>query len=475
MHDAIPVLETGNETCDDAFRIAVGDLVGNIAPQKSGLNKKSVPVFLAGLEYKDAWIRDAAINAWNGASLLFPQVGQNTLLSVINPIDGEIRIWDVLSQYWDAVIWSIGAWQQYLIDGNKTFLKTAFTAVANTLRFYEETEFDSTLGLFRGPACYGDGISAYPDIYTDPDGVGAIKKWPAAHPDLRAPAGFGLPMHALSTNCLYYYAYLIVDRMAGALELQVNHANVQKAGQLKRNINKHFWMDKKGHYRYLVDKSGNSDLMEGIGHSFAILFNIADKAQTDSILKHQYISPWGIPCLWPRYPRYARKGKMVFGHHNGTVWPHIHGFWGQAAARAGRLDMFTHAFEAMARLACRNGQFMEIHHPVTGEPYAGVQEGCSFTSKMRQTWCATAYLRLVFYCLAGMDFQPDGITFSPKVPGNIKRLHLSNIRYRKMRLDIQIHNNGSKIKSFKINGQSLNQARLTIQGGGLQKINIALN
>jgi hypothetical protein len=475
MHDTIPVLETANETYDDAFRIAVGDLVSNIAHQKSGLNKKSVPVFLAGLEYKDAWIRDAAINVWNGASLLFPQVGQNTLLSVINPMDGEIRIWDELSQYWDAVIWSIGAWQQYLIDGHKPFLKTAFTAIMNTLRFYEETEFDNNLGLFRGPACYGDGISAYPDIYADPDGIGAIKKWPAAHPDLRASIGFGLPMHALSTNCLYYYAYLIVDKMAKALELQINHANQEKAGQLKRNINKHFWMNKKGHYRYLVDKLGNADLMEGLGHSFAILFNISDRGQTESILKHQYISSWGIPCLWPRYKRYARQGKMVFGHHNGTIWPHIQGFWGHAAARAGKLKIFVNEFERMAKLACRTGQFMEIYHPITGEPYGGVQEGCNFDSKMRQTWCATAYLRMVLYCLVGMDFQVDGIAFLPKVPRNIQKLHLSNIRYRRMRLDIQIKNHGSKIKSFKVNGKSLNQARLMVNGKGLQRIEIELN
>ncbi|UKI37027.1 MAG: hypothetical protein L6V93_02025 [Clostridiales bacterium] len=38
-------------------------------------------------------------------------------------------------------------------------------------------------------------------------------------------------------------------------------------------------MSEKGYYRYLVDDFGGCDYFEGIGNSFAILFDIADDLQ----------------------------------------------------------------------------------------------------------------------------------------------------------------------------------------------------
>ena len=58
----IPTLSTDNGTVNAAFRIAVGDLLGNVAPFKDGLLEKPVPVILAGLDYGTPWTRDASIN-----------------------------------------------------------------------------------------------------------------------------------------------------------------------------------------------------------------------------------------------------------------------------------------------------------------------------------------------------------------------------------------------------------------------------
>ena len=81
----------------------------------------------------------------------------------------------------------------------------AFLASRNTLLDLEQNEFDPELGLFRGGAVYGDGISAYPPLYTHTgtytgrEWVSTITKWVSENPDLRARQGFGLPMHAFST------------------------------------------------------------------------------------------------------------------------------------------------------------------------------------------------------------------------------------------------------------------------------------
>ena len=89
----IPSLRTDNRTINDAYRIAIGDLVGNVQPFQSGLLERPVPVILAGLDYGRPWTRDASINAWNGASLIMPQVARDTLLSVLDRTEGRCAHW----------------------------------------------------------------------------------------------------------------------------------------------------------------------------------------------------------------------------------------------------------------------------------------------------------------------------------------------------------------------------------------------
>ena len=76
-------------------------------------------MILAGLDYDTPWTRDAAINVWNGAGLLLPDVARATLLSVLERAGETVRIG---GQYWDAIIWTIGAWHHYLYTGDRELL-----------------------------------------------------------------------------------------------------------------------------------------------------------------------------------------------------------------------------------------------------------------------------------------------------------------------------------------------------------------
>ena len=73
-----PSVHTNDSTVNRAYRIALGDLMGNIQPFKDGLLEEPGPVMLAGLDYDTPWTRDAAINVWNGVGLLWPNVARNT-------------------------------------------------------------------------------------------------------------------------------------------------------------------------------------------------------------------------------------------------------------------------------------------------------------------------------------------------------------------------------------------------------------
>ena len=130
------------------------------------------------------------------------------------------------------------------------------------------------------------------------------------------------------------------------------------------------------------------------------MFGIADARQTEAIFKSQHITPAGIPCGWPNFSRYETKDGNSFGRHIGTVWPQIQGFWAEAAARAGKTEIFGHELFNLAAHAVRDRQFAEIYHPLTGEIYGGLQENGGrivlWNATSRQTWAATAYIRMVF-------------------------------------------------------------------------------
>ena len=473
---SIPSLRTDNRTINDAYRIAVGDLVGNVQPFKNGLLERPRPVILAGLDYGRPWTRDASINAWNGTSLIMPHVTRNTLMSVLDRTEGGVRIG---GQYWDCIVWTTGAWHHYLYSGDREFLALAFEATKNSLTHFEKTEFDSEDHLFRGPG-WSDGVAGYPMQYADSGGSSAILDWPKCNPDKVSRPGYGIPMKALSTNCLYYNAYVTVGRMAQELGVAVNPARASKAQLLKESINRHFWNQDKGLYRFLVGPFGPCGHQEGLGHSYALLFDVADRQQRESIFSKLHVTPAGLPCAWPSFPRYDSEDGMSIARHAGTVWPQIQGFWAEAAARARKADVFGHELFNLAKHARRDRQFAEIYHPLTGEIYGGMQEASGkgiilWEATSRQTWAATAYLRMVLLGLSGMQFDTEGVRFQPCVPEGISFVEVQNLKYRNMDLMITIRGSGTKVTECTINGQASEIPFLDASEDGRQHVVIALS
>jgi glycogen debranching enzyme len=435
----VPAVKTNNPMLDRAFRIAVGDLLGNVAPYRSGLLKEPAPVMLAGLGYPTPWTRDASMNSWNGASLLIPEVARNTLLAVASEFDGERRI-VAGDQYWDAIVWVTGAWNHYLYTGDREFLRLAYEVSRNSLRYFERTEFDPADGLFRGPG-WSDGIAGYPDEYNHIGGNSGINVWPKYNPDRRVPVGYGIPIKALSTNCLYYNAYSLIGEMARELGLEPDSSYRPKAAALKNAINRAFWLEDRGYYRFLV----GDDHQEALGQAYALLFGIADGDRARNVLEHQYVAPAGVPCLWPNFDRY-RGG---YARHAGTVWPQIQGMWAQAAAVFHDPQRFGHELFALAAHAVRDNQFTEIYHPLTGEPYGGLQERAGkgivlWAPQPRQTWAATAFVRMIVFGLAGLRVSAEGIRFEPCLPTGVDRVEIDNLHIREGMLNISITRGGTR-------------------------------
>lgn len=444
-------IKTDNEKINIAYHIAVSDLYGNIKPFKDGLLNEEKPVMIAGMGYCTPWTRDASINTYNAGAMLYPEVAKDTLLAVVEERDGKLFIG---GEYWDLIIWAWGIWSEYLMTGDKELLKMAYEAIANTLELYEETEFTEELNLFRGAACYGDGIAAYPDVYAS-HGESGIISFAEECRDKCCSVGVGLPMHSLSTNCLYFKAYEIMDLVEKEIGIKGDGSYRAKAEKMREAINTHFWNEETGKYRYLIDDFGNCESDEGMGNAFVIMFGIANEEKAHKVLENQHVTAYGIPCVYPSFDRY----KGGYGRHSGTVWPHIQSFWADAAAKHNRYDLFDKEFNMLTECSVRDGYFSEIYHPDTGERYGGLQEfkkgGIIYwESEKKQTWSATGYLHMIFCDIIGMNFGVDKIEFTPYLPDGIGELTLGDLTIKGCDIKLSIKGQGSKIKEFKVNGEA---------------------
>ena len=468
-----PEMRTSNPAINRAYRIAMGDLLGNVRMFQDGLLDAPQPVLLAGLDYDTPWTRDASINVWNGLGLFWSGAARNTLLAVLERRQDGLYIG---GQYWDAMIWSIGAWTFYLHTGDRDFLSLAFEAVKNSLVHFERNEFDEQVGLFRGPAVYGDGVAAYPDRYS-PGGTSSILDWVKANPEKKAQKGFGIPMKSLSTNCVYAQAHRIAGLMARECGDDSGSVYSERADELAGRVREHFWNPSLGSFNYLFDSEEVCDHQEGLGHAFAILFRIADDGQSASVLSRQHVTDFGIPCVWPTFPRYSELGG--YGRHSGTVWPFISGFWGEAALSQGRADLFAREFSTLTENINRSGQCAEIYHPDTGEVYGGLQEngsgphGMDWISCTRQSWTASAYVRMLLGGLFGLRFSAEGINFSPYLAASVDGAEIRGIRYRNCEMNLSVEGRGGRIVEFQRNGAQTSPF-IAADSHGEQRIRILL-
>ncbi|WP_329174662.1 ricin-type beta-trefoil lectin domain protein [Streptomyces sp. NBC_01477] len=436
----------------------------------SGLMTNNPQQFIrAGGGYAQPWTRDAAVNSWNAASLLEPRQAANTLWSaVVKQSNGQLIVQQDNEQ-WDQVVWAVGAWNHYLVTGDQGFLTNAYQAATNTLSTRRSANYNSSYGLFQGPAFFNDGIAGYPAPPAD-----ATESHGGYVGDYSATS----TMMTLSTNAVYYQAYRSAALMATALgrpATEVNALNSQ-ADSLKTAINQRLWNPAKGLYGYFVH--GNDSLSgqldqteEGTGLSFAVLFGIADAGRAQSILANAHLQPYGIVDTYPNYARYSDTRP---GRHNVVVWPMVQGYWADAAAQSGNQPRFANEVQQLAGLANNSGQFAEIYNAQTGAVDGGWQTGGHWGAAPDQTWSATAYLRMIDNDLFGITFGTGGITFTPTLPAGWGDATLNGVTYRGATLNIALHGSGNVISSFKLDGTTTSTHSVPTSLTGTHTVDITL-
>ena len=440
-----------NASVVDAYNLAVNTVNINV---RRG-------ILAAGAEYGGEWARDISINSWFGVSLLNPKVAEASLWSVTENKD------KIGHQYWDRIIWVISALNHYKVTGDEAFLKKAFTCSANSMTVLEKEAWDAQYGMFTGPSVFNDGIAGYPaPVWDSTNGSGFVLD----HKNAKV-------IKCLSTNCVYYGAYLSLIEMGQILK--VDKAQLltfqTKADALKANILKNLYSEADNKLYYLIDNTGAvAKYQEGLGVSFAIIFGILTNEQTQKLLKDVKVSKYGITSI---YPDFARFSPDKPGRHNNIIWPMVNGFFAQAAIKANNKTSFDTEFNGLTKLALDqdkgNYQFWEIYNPYTGKPDGGWQ-GAHWHSCMIQTWSATAYMNMIEYGVAGLRFDNNGISFVPYLPENIHNIELRNIKYRQSVLNVAIKGKGSKIKLFTVNGKAQSNYKIDATAKGVNTIQIEL-
>lgn len=428
---------SGNNTAiSDAFNLALRTVDINI---RRG-------ILAAGADYGGDWTRDIAINSWNGVSLLRPRVADRSLWSVT--IDKDT----IGLQYWDKIIWVIAAYNHFLATGDRAFLHQAYVCSAATMKQLETQALDAKFGLFTGPSVFNDGIAAYPEpIYEPGNNLSGVLD----HKN-------SIYIKCLSTNCVYYGAYLALIKMALSLHADKSVVNryEQEAGDLKQNILKYLYDKSTNSFSYLIDQNGNAfKSQEGLGISFAVIFGIIDGDKAHQLISHAVVSKFGITSIYPDFPRYSEHKP---GRHNNIIWPMVNGFFAKASIAAGNYTTFTDELYNLTHLALDEDKgdydFREIYNPYTGKPDGGWQaNGDQFPeyhweSCKLQTWSATAYISMVLNGVFGLRLNERTLSFAPYLPPGISNIQLTDLAYRNAVLSISIKGSGRTIKNFSVDG-----------------------
>lgn len=441
---------TDNPKVDEAWELALLTVRHNVHDG----------ILAAGADYGGEWTRDIAINTWNGIDLFLPEVAARSLWSVTD------RRRTIGHQYWDKIIWVQGAYYHYLLTRDEAFLGEAYACSLATMKELERDAFDARYNLFTGPSVFNDGISSFEEPIYDP-----------AKPNLS-----GVMKHntkgvkCLSTNCVYYMAYVAMNEMHRRLEGADDPELLAKAEALKQAVRKNFFSPR-GKLYYAIDEQGKVHTQqEALGNAFAILAGIVTPREGHCTLVRNETTQWGVPSITPVFKRFSLERP---GRHNRLIWPFVNAFYANAALLTGDTDIFDHEFYAMASLALDpdkgNYNFYEIFDPETGKPEGGYQAGRDkWHSRRHQTWSASGYLSMICYGICGLRPTAEGMELHPYLPADLGKLEIEGLRYAGMTLDIRLKGRGSKIRECRIDGKRTDRPFLPAESNGKHRIEITL-
>lgn len=399
----------------------------NMTLEESILAVEPDNTFRTGVFWGGVWTRDVSYSILHALAQLNPEVSMTSLLAKVNNNNRIIQdtgtggAWPCST---DRTTWILAAWECYKVTGDKEFLDRIYPVIKNTIEDDRVVAFDPKTQLMKGETSYLDWREQEYPVWAQPADI--------------------YNSETLGTNAVHCQTIHIlaeICKLEGQPELAKKYQSW--SDQIKEGINKHLWMADKGYYGIYLYGRNHLMLhpqMETLGEAFTIMFGIADDARAKQIVQNVEHEAFGTPMMYPNL-------KDQYPYHNDSMWPFVQGYWMKAVAKAGNEQSLLHSIASIYRTAAMfltNQENMVI--------YNGDYKGLPINSP-RQLWSVAADAAIVPNIYFGINYEVDGIHFTPFVPKALKgNRHLSNFKYRKAVLDMTISGFGNHLKSFKLDG-----------------------
>lgn len=422
------------------------DALFNLSLEEAQLNIEPDSTLRTGAKWGGVWTRDVSYSTLLAFAYHEPEVAKISLLKKVKrdriiQDTGSGGAWPVSS---DRTTWALAAWEIYQVTGDRQWLHAAFKVIRNTLEDDYKTLRDEQTGLYRGESSFLDWREqTYP--------------WWMSNVDIYISENLG-------TNVVHYQAHIILAKMAKILGEPADQY-LSRAQQIKDGINSFLWMKDKGYYgQYLYGRTYliRSPRFEALGEALAILFDVADAQQTESIVANSPVTNFGTTCIYPHIPD-------IPPYHNNGIWPFVQSYWNLAAAKVGNEEALLHGLASIYRAGALFLSNYENMVAETGD-YVGTE-----INSHRMLWSMAGNLAMVHRVFMGISFEEGGMRFNPVIPkayGGVKTL--KNFRYRDAVLDISVTGYGNEVASVLLDGKLLENAFFSANLSGKHSIDIVM-
>lgn len=422
------------------------DALYNLALEEALMNIEPDSTLRTGAKWGGVWTRDVSYSTLLAFAYHEPEIAKISLMKKVKrgriiQDTGSGGAWPVSS---DRTTWALAAWEIYKVTGEEEWLEYAFDVITNTLDDDLKTLRSETTGMYRGESSFLDWREqTYP-------------KW-MSNMDIYVSENLG-------TNVVHYQAHIILAEMARLLNKPYEEY-LERANEIKTGINKYLWMEDKGYYaQYIYGRNSlmQSPRFEALGEALAVMFDVADKNQAESILSNSPVTEFGTTCIYPQIPG-------IPPYHNNGIWPFVQSFWNIAAAKVGNEKAVEYGLASIYRAAAL---FLSNYENFVAEngDYVGTE-----INSHRMLWSMAGNLAMVHRLFIGMHFEVDGIHFNPVIPESYKgKRTLSNFKYRNAILDIEVDGFGNEIESFLLDGQPVENAFFPAKLEGKHNVNIKM-
>jgi hypothetical protein len=429
-----PTIKTNSNLFDSLYALGIAEMENNSVEKitDGSFSDSNCHCFETGKKWNYVWTRDISYSAHLALASLNQKRTLNSLLFKVSnrrsqgsasaqivQDTGTGGSWPIST---DRVVWAIAAREllTYLTGSQREqFLKTAFTALKNTVDSDRLAVYDQMDGLYTGEQSFLDWREqTYPN-------------WTAKNI-----IHVGMSK-SLSTNVTHFIALETVANMAMELGLvsQFKHY-FELSSNLKQSINRYFWDEDAGLYTTYITtfldrvKVNKYDLL---GSSLAVLFNVAHTQKQKNTLENYPMVSAGVPVVWPQDQQAAI-------YHNRGIWPFVTQYALLAAKKSKQAKIYNHLFESMVRGAALNLSNMENFEYLSLGSW--VDDGSlsgPVVNSQRQLWSVAGMLSTYLDGLIGRKVQGDTLSFNPFVTEKIRNTILKDSTQITLN-NLKIHN-----------------------------------